>query len=144
MIVHTAADLGAKIRARRHELRMAQSTLAARVGVRRQWIVKIESGKATAEVGLVLRTFAALGLQLEIKDEPQRAPLPSARQPRPAGISYDVDSVLARTRPKGGALNSPRNSTDSSRSALDENKAHALTRVTAHRSKSALRRKTRR
>jgi len=32
------------------------------VGVQRQWIIKIESGKSTAEVGLVLRTERRQGV----------------------------------------------------------------------------------
>jgi hypothetical protein len=60
--------------------------------------LKIESGKSTAEVGLVLRTLNALGLRTEIGevlDEP-------ASMGPPAGLSFDIDAVLERTRPKEG------------------------------------------
>jgi HTH-type transcriptional regulator / antitoxin HipB len=99
MVIHTSRDLGAAIRAGRRALGLGQADLAARVGVRRQWVIKIEAGKSTAEVGLVLRTLKALGLKLEIGEIP--ANLGSARAP--AGLSYDIDAALERTRP-GRAL----------------------------------------
>jgi HTH-type transcriptional regulator/antitoxin HipB len=104
MLVHNSADLGAAIRARRRQLNLGQRELASKVGVQRQWVVKIESGKSTAEVGLVLKTLAALGLGLEIKDGYEKAASSSTARP-PAGISYDIESVLNRTRPaRQGAL----------------------------------------
>ena len=95
MIIHTPADLGAAIRAGRRALGLGQADLAARVGVRRQWILKIEAGKSTAEVGLVLRTLNALGLKLEVDVARHKR---SVRPP--AGLSYDIDAALERTRPK--------------------------------------------
>jgi HTH-type transcriptional regulator/antitoxin HipB len=93
MVIRTPADLGAAIRAGRHAMGIDQAGLAARVGVQRQWIIKIESGKSTAEVGLVLRTLNALGLKVDVGgsiNEPNLGP--------PAGI-YDIDAVRERTRP---------------------------------------------
>jgi len=98
MIVNTSADLGAAIRARRRQLKLGQGDLAGKVGVQRQWVVKIESGKSTAEVGLVLRALAALGLELEVKGGDER-PTPSATSKPPKGISYDIEAALERTRP---------------------------------------------
>lgn len=103
MIIRTAADLGAAIRARRVALRIDQAGLARRVGVARQWVVKIESGKSTAEVGLALRALNALGLQLEASEASRphvrEAPDETAIGTPPAGISYDIDAALQRTRP---------------------------------------------
>jgi HTH-type transcriptional regulator / antitoxin HipB len=96
MIVRTPADLGAAIRAGRHALGLDQAGLAVRVGVQRQWIIKIESGKPTAEVGLVLRTLNALGLQVGIGEPTDE---PTTARP-PTGLSYDIDAALERTRPK--------------------------------------------
>lgn len=98
MVIRTPADLGAAIRAGRRALRLDQADLAARVGVQRQWIVKIESGKSTAEVGLVLRTLNALGLKTEIGNSLDE---PASMDP-PAGLSFDIEAVLERTRPKEG------------------------------------------
>jgi HTH-type transcriptional regulator/antitoxin HipB len=105
MIVHTPVDLGAAIRAGRRALGLGQAELATRVGVRRQWVIKIEAGKSTAEVGLVLRTLNALGLKLEIGKAGTHAPIKP-----PAGLSFDIDAALERTRPGGTSvrLRSPR------------------------------------
>jgi HTH-type transcriptional regulator/antitoxin HipB len=96
MVIRTPADLAAAIRAGRRALGLDQAGLAARVGVQRQWVVKIESGKSAAEVGLVLRTLNALGLKTEIGESLDE---PAAMDP-PAGLSFDIDAVLERTRPK--------------------------------------------
>lgn len=66
MHIRTPLDLGLLIRQQRRRLRLNQTELAARVGVGRQWIVAIEHGKAGAELGLVLRTLAALDLTLAV------------------------------------------------------------------------------
>lgn len=95
MIIRTPADLGAAIRAGRRALGLGQADLAARVGVRRQWVLKIEAGKSTAELGLVLRTLNVLGLKVEVGEPVEET---GAITP-PAGISYDIDAALERTRP---------------------------------------------
>ena len=64
MRIRTPLDLGLIIRDRRRKLRLSQSQLAEKAGVGRQWLVAVERGKARAEIGLVLRTLAALDLTL--------------------------------------------------------------------------------
>jgi y4mF family transcriptional regulator len=64
MRIRTPIDLGAVIRDRRTKLGLDQKSLAAKVGVSRQWIVEVEKGKPRAEIGLVLRTVEALGITL--------------------------------------------------------------------------------
>ena len=65
MRIRTPADLGALIRDRRTKLRFDQKSLAAKVGVSRQWIVEVEKGKPRAEIGLIVRTIDSIGIQLE-------------------------------------------------------------------------------
>lgn len=60
------SELAAAIRGRRRELRLDQASLARTAGVSRKWIYEFEAGKATAELGLVLRVLDALGLDLTI------------------------------------------------------------------------------
>jgi y4mF family transcriptional regulator len=92
--VRTIRDLGAIVRGRRRELGLAQAELARRAGVSRKWVYEFEAGKATAELGLVLRVLDALDLQLEAR--------PAARRTKPrAGASVDLDVVLDRVR-RGG------------------------------------------
>lgn len=64
--IQTPRDLGLVIRQQRRRLGLNQADLAGRAGVGRQWIVDVERGKARAELGLVLRTLAALQLTLTV------------------------------------------------------------------------------
>jgi len=92
--IRTPLDLGLAIREQRTRLRLGQRELARRVGVSRQWIVEVEKGKPRAEVGLVLRTLAALGLDL-------RAAQRSAADAPPAAaaiVPIDIDAVIDRAR----------------------------------------------
>lgn len=66
MYIRTPTEIGLLVRDRRRQLGLSQTELAGRVGVGRQWIIAIEQGKARAELGLVLRTLASLGLRLSI------------------------------------------------------------------------------
>lgn len=65
MRVHTPLDLGLLIRETRRQKSLHQNDLAQMVGVSRQWIVEVEHGKPRAELGLVLRTLAVLGVNLD-------------------------------------------------------------------------------
>ena len=75
MRIRTPLDLGLVIRDRRRKLGLSQTELARKAGVGRQWIVAIERGKPRAELGLVLRTFSALGLSItsETDNRPPRS-----------------------------------------------------------------------
>lgn len=91
MRIRTAADLGALIRARRIKLGLDQRTLAQRAGVSRQWIVEVEKGKPRAEIGLLLRTIAALGIALTEEDQTS-----GKRKDVIPGV--DIDSIVAAAR----------------------------------------------
>jgi HTH-type transcriptional regulator / antitoxin HipB len=64
--IRAPVDLGLVIRERRTKLGLGQHALAEQVGVSRQWIVGVEKGKPRAELGLVLRTLAVLGVGLSV------------------------------------------------------------------------------
>lgn len=64
MRIRTPLDLGLIIRDRRRKLGLTQTALAEKAAVGRQWLVAVEQGKARAEIGLVLRTLAALDIEL--------------------------------------------------------------------------------
>jgi len=70
MIVRTARDIGALIRDQRKRADLDEQTLATRAGVSRKWLIAVEQGKASAELGLVLRTLDALGLELNVEKIP--------------------------------------------------------------------------
>ncbi len=90
--VRTPADIGALIRDRRKALGLDQAALAAKVGVSRLWINQVESGKSGANLGLVLRTLAALGVTLSVTTDNDGAP--SGDQV----TSPDIDAVVAAAR----------------------------------------------
>ncbi|MBI1777922.1 MAG: helix-turn-helix transcriptional regulator [Proteobacteria bacterium] len=64
MRLRTPRDIGAVIRERRRSLGLDQGELAEKVGVSRLWINQVERGKPGASLNLVLRTFAAVGIEL--------------------------------------------------------------------------------
>ncbi|MGP3958813.1 helix-turn-helix domain-containing protein [Nonomuraea sp. 3N208] len=90
--MRTPMELGALVRERRRALGRTQQAVADEVGVSRQWIVRLEGGRNTLELGLVMRTLGVLGLTMEINDRavPRRA--------MPPGHPIDLDEVLAAVR----------------------------------------------
>lgn len=64
-MLRTVRDIGALIRSERENAGWTQAQLAQRVGVSRLWISEVERGKAGANLGSVLRTFAVLGVELQ-------------------------------------------------------------------------------
>ncbi len=70
MHARTAREVGAVIRERRRKLGWTQAQLADTVGVTRAWVIAIEQGKSRAELSLVLRYFAALGLVADVIEAP--------------------------------------------------------------------------
>lgn len=66
---------------------MTQLQLADQVGVSRDWIIRLEQGRGTIELALVLRTLKALELtlQAEVRRESQ-------------GDGFDWDEILRPTR----------------------------------------------
>lgn len=70
MRIGDAQELGRYVRDRRRAAGMSQEALAARALVSRRWLTEMESGKATAEVGLILKVVAALGLYVDLLPVP--------------------------------------------------------------------------
>ena len=62
--IRDAHGFGQAVRARRLALGLSQAALARDIGVTRQWLIAIERGKSSANLGLVLRLVDALRLQL--------------------------------------------------------------------------------
>lgn len=90
MQVRTASAIGATIRSRRRELQLGQEELARKIGATRQWLIAIEKGKDTAEIGMVLRVLAALGLDLDVRTVSARAKESADLEPLP---SIDIDAI---------------------------------------------------
>lgn len=63
------AELGSLIKAKRKEQGLTQNDLALASNVGIRFIVDIEAGKETAQIGKVLKVCAMLGLKLGVINE---------------------------------------------------------------------------
>ncbi|MCX6348041.1 MAG: helix-turn-helix transcriptional regulator [Candidatus Aureabacteria bacterium] len=66
MNTRTPEQLGAAIRTRRRQLKVTQKDLAMTCGTGLRFIIDLEKGKPTCQIGKVLQVFQALGLELRI------------------------------------------------------------------------------
>ncbi|MCP2324875.1 y4mF family transcriptional regulator [Hamadaea flava] len=82
MRVTTTGDLGRYVRERRHELHKTQRQLADEANVSLRWLANLEAGKASAEIGMIMRTLHALGLAMAV------------RPVKPAPDEVDLDALL--------------------------------------------------
>ena len=93
MQVKTSNDIAALVRDRRTQLGWSQDDLARRVGVSRLWIIQLERGKPTAQIGLALRTLKELGVALD-------ASFSTATAPRRTGDgAIDLNRIIRGARP---------------------------------------------
>ncbi|MFC7332467.1 helix-turn-helix domain-containing protein [Rhodocista pekingensis] len=101
MRVLTPKDLGTAVGRRRRALGLSQRTLAEKAGVSRDWLIGLEQGRPRAELGLVLRTLAALDLALRLDagdGAGDGAGDAGADGGPPAAADIDLDMVLERAR----------------------------------------------
>ena len=121
MLLTTPREIGAYIRDRRKAAGLTQKELADRNRVSARWLVDIEAGKATAQLGMVLRVLTSLGVVLDASEPGrsstqteagQRSNQPSSLLPVDLDISFPPVSVEAnaalaeairRTAPNAGA-----------------------------------------
>lgn len=94
MRLRTPKDIGAAIRDRRRTLGLDQAELAEKVGVSRLWINQVERGKPGASLALVLRTLAAVGIEL-ITDDGERP-----REDAEAVVTPDINAIVQAARSK--------------------------------------------
>ena len=66
--LRNAEQLGTTIRLKRKEKNLSQSALAAQLGVERKWVLRLEAGNPKAEIGLVLKALALLGVRATLSD----------------------------------------------------------------------------
>ena len=67
----TPADIGGIVRATRKAAGLRQDELAGAAGVGLRFLVELERGKPTAQIGKTLQVLHALGCSLEILPPPQ-------------------------------------------------------------------------
>jgi HTH-type transcriptional regulator / antitoxin HipB len=66
MVIRTMEQLGAAIRLRRKSLKITQPELAMACGTGLRFIVDLEKGKSTCQVGKTLQVLRSLGLAVEL------------------------------------------------------------------------------
>ena len=66
MILRTSTDIGNLVRDRRKSRKWTQADFAQRLGVSRLWILQLEQGKDTAQLGLVLRALNELDVPVQV------------------------------------------------------------------------------
>ncbi|NGM23882.1 helix-turn-helix transcriptional regulator [Roseomonas stagni] len=101
MQVRTPRELGAFIRDTRKRQGLTQARLAERAGVSRSWVIDLEAGKHSLEIGLVLAVLDLLGIALHLG--PPRAASASQANPYAALEITPADAILARLDPKAGS-----------------------------------------
>lgn len=62
----TVSEIGAEVRTRRRALGLRQDELAGAAGVGLRFVVDLEAGKSTIQLGKVLQVLDTLGLALEV------------------------------------------------------------------------------
>jgi transcriptional regulator with XRE-family HTH domain len=87
---------GRLIRARRKALNMTQDQLALATGVGRRFLIDLEAGKTTCQLGLSLVVAEALGIRSS--DQPNRAETASP------SVSLDLPCPLDEEMENEGAL----------------------------------------
>ncbi|MDP6797114.1 MAG: type II toxin-antitoxin system Y4mF family antitoxin [Candidatus Krumholzibacteria bacterium] len=66
MNIQTVEQLGATIRSRRKDLGVTQKDLAMICGTGLRFIVDLEKGKQTCQIGKILLVIQALGLKVDL------------------------------------------------------------------------------
>ena len=62
----TTTDIAASIKAARRKLKLRQADLAAAAGVGVRFLIELEAGKPTAQLGKMLAVLNALGLDCAV------------------------------------------------------------------------------
>jgi len=91
MLIKTPYEMGLIVRDQRKKLGWTQDQLATRLGISRLWVVQMEKGKETVQLGLVLRTLNELKIpvQVDLSDG-------SAKQSYKAD-DFDLDTIIRET-----------------------------------------------
>lgn len=107
--INNQRELGAALRDRRHNLGMTQAALAAALGVTRDWVIDLESGRGNPQLRRLLRALDVLGMRfaLEHREGHPGAAVTSGRAEGPKERPHrglpvlDLDEVLEPHRRRG-------------------------------------------
>jgi len=84
----TVGDVGAVVRTVRQRAGLTQAELARRLGVSRDWVVRLEQGHPRLEAQKVFDALAVLGLMVDLRLVENRTADPSVRD-------HDSDATLS-------------------------------------------------
>jgi y4mF family transcriptional regulator len=77
----TAEEIGRMVRATRKERRVTQADLALTSGTGLRFVIDLEKGKPTCQIGKVLNVLQTLGIELSLSGRPGSHPVkPSAKR----------------------------------------------------------------
>jgi len=93
MLITGSRELGQFVRDQRKRLGMSQQKLGQAVGVSRHWVIAMERGNAGAELGLVLKALAAVGLRVDVRGDAA-----GGTDAGTAALRAAVDEAIERTR----------------------------------------------
>jgi HTH-type transcriptional regulator/antitoxin HipB len=65
-MIHSTADIGQFIRATRKKLGVTQSDLALTAGTGIRFIIELEKGKSTCQIGKILQVLQVLGIECHL------------------------------------------------------------------------------
>ena len=74
MTIQNTAQLGAAIRAARKQLKVTQKELAMTSGTGLRFVIDLERGKPTCQIGKILQVLQALGLRVGLANASDAAP----------------------------------------------------------------------
>lgn len=73
--IKTTSDIGKWVRLERKRQGLTQKELSGLVGTSERFIVELEAGKATAQIGKVLHVLKNLGAQINMESRNQKREL---------------------------------------------------------------------
>lgn len=99
MKANTVRDLGALVRSARRAQGLTQADLAKRLGVSRDWVVRLEQGHPRLEAQRVLDALVVLGLTLDVAELEAR-PAPRTAK-KVTGKTHTSTKPTARSAKSG-------------------------------------------
>ncbi|MGE4098720.1 MAG: helix-turn-helix domain-containing protein [Hyphomonadaceae bacterium] len=88
------AEVGAIVREYRRARQMRQAELAQRLGVSAKWLSQFENGKATAQIGLVIRVLHELGFELRVEPAASITKRTQHHAPKAAAQRFSINDVV--------------------------------------------------
>lgn len=99
--IQSIREMAAMVRSRREELGLSQMELALKSGTSRRWIIDLEKGKPTLEIGLLIPALGVLGLHLYLLPDDK---VPAANPGQRGTGDIDLRKLL---RPPGQTPDAP-------------------------------------